>query len=116
MSLVLYKCCTVYFAVMLSCCTLYTLISYTIMCARCFVVDSSFVPPLIYAVFGSSKYVAIGTLAASSMLISSTLEEKASPIDNPDLYLGLVFTATLISGLLQLALGLLRWRHQLLKT
>ncbi|WOG99950.1 hypothetical protein DCAR_0519306 [Daucus carota subsp. sativus] len=69
---------------------------------------SSFVPPLIYAVFGSSKYVAIGTLAASSLLISSTLEEKVSPTENPDLYLGLVFTATLISGLLQLALGLLR--------
>lgn len=69
---------------------------------------SSFVPPLIYAVFGSSKYVAVGTLAASSMLISSTIEEKVSPTNNPDLYLGLVFTATLISGLLQLALGLLR--------
>lgn len=69
---------------------------------------SSFVPPLIYAVFGSSKHIAIGTLAASSLLIGSSIEGKASPVDDPELYLGLVFTATLISGLLQLALGLLR--------
>ncbi|KAL3629682.1 putative sulfate transporter 3.5 [Castilleja foliolosa] len=69
---------------------------------------SSFVPPLVYAVFGSSKHLAVGTVAACSLLIAETIGEKASPIDNTELYVSLVFTATLFSGLLQTLLGLLR--------
>ncbi|XP_052199011.1 probable sulfate transporter 3.5 isoform X2 [Diospyros lotus] len=69
---------------------------------------SSFVPPLVYAVFGSSKHVAVGTVAACSLLISSTIGDKVSPNDNPDLYLRLVFTATFFAGLLQTAMGFLR--------
>ncbi|KAL7239849.1 hypothetical protein ACSBR2_005671 [Camellia fascicularis] len=69
---------------------------------------SSFVPPLVYAIFGSSKHLAVGTVAACSLLIGSIIGEKVSPIDNPKLYLDLVFTATFITGLLQTALGFLR--------
>ncbi|GFP84505.1 probable sulfate transporter 3.5 [Phtheirospermum japonicum] len=69
---------------------------------------SSFVPPLVYAVFGSSKHLAVGTVAACSLLIAETIGEKASPIDNQELYVSLVFTATLFSGLLQTLLGVLR--------
>ncbi|XP_031124440.1 probable sulfate transporter 3.5 isoform X2 [Ipomoea triloba] len=69
---------------------------------------SSFVPPLIYAVFGSSKHLAVGTVAASSLLIAATIEEVVKPQDNLELYVSLVFTATLVSGLVQTIMGLLR--------
>ncbi|XP_030954400.1 probable sulfate transporter 3.5 isoform X3 [Quercus lobata] len=69
---------------------------------------SSFVPPLLYAVFGSSKHLAVGTVAAASLLLSSTLDDVVSSKDNPALYLQLVFTATFITGVFQTALGFLR--------
>ncbi|XAR66978.1 hypothetical protein NMG60_11013380 [Bertholletia excelsa] len=69
---------------------------------------SSFIPPLVYAVFGSSKHLAVGTVAACSLLIGSTIGEKVSAADEPDLYLDLVFTATFITGLFQTAMGFLR--------
>ncbi|KAI8571002.1 hypothetical protein RHMOL_Rhmol01G0082700 [Rhododendron molle] len=69
---------------------------------------SSFVPPLVYAVFGSSKHLAVGTVAACSLLISSIIGEKVSPVDEPELYLHLVFTATFFTGILQAAMGFLR--------
>ncbi|XP_059638110.1 probable sulfate transporter 3.5 [Cornus florida] len=69
---------------------------------------SSFVPPLVYAVFGSSKHLAVGTIAACSLLIASIIGEQVSATDNPTLYLSLVFTATFFTGIIQTALGLLR--------
>lgn len=69
---------------------------------------SSFVPPLIYAVFGSSKHLAVGTVAASSLLIAADIGDKVSPDTNLELYVSLVFTATLFSGFLQTALGIFR--------
>ena len=70
--------------------------------------DSSFVPPLVYAVLGSSKQLAVGTVAAASLLIASSIGKVASPRDDPILYLHLVFTATLITGIFQTILGILR--------
>ncbi|XP_047952028.1 probable sulfate transporter 3.5 [Salvia hispanica] len=67
---------------------------------------SSFVPPLLYAVFGNSKHLAVGTVAACSLLIAENIEKKADP--STDLYVSLVFTATLFAGLFQTILGLLR--------
>ncbi|KAF3441935.1 hypothetical protein FNV43_RR15851 [Rhamnella rubrinervis] len=69
---------------------------------------SSFVPPLIYAIFGDSKHLAVGTVAACSLLLSSTIGEVVSPNENPALYLHLIFTATFITGIFQTALGFLR--------
>ncbi|KAK9697735.1 hypothetical protein RND81_08G057600 [Saponaria officinalis] len=69
---------------------------------------SSFVPPFIYAIFGSSKNLAVGTVATCSLIIGQTIGEKVSPTDNLKLYLQLVFTATFITGVLQTALGVLR--------
>ncbi|GMI92753.1 sulfate transporter 3;5 [Hibiscus trionum] len=69
---------------------------------------SSFVPPFVYAVFGSSKHLAVGTVAACSLLLSETIGEKASPKDNPTLYLHLIFTSTFFTGIFQTALGFLR--------
>ncbi|EEF47039.1 probable sulfate transporter 3.5 [Ricinus communis] len=69
---------------------------------------SSFVPPLIYSVFGNSKHIAIGTVAACSLLISDTIGQKVSFQDEPELYLHLVFTVTFFTGIFQSLLGLLR--------
>ncbi|KAF5459075.1 hypothetical protein F2P56_023063 [Juglans regia] len=69
---------------------------------------SSFVPPLIYAVFGNSKHLAVGTVAACSLFLQSTISDVVSPNDDPALYLRLIFTSTFITGIFQTALGFLR--------
>ncbi|XP_075113394.1 sulfate transporter 3.1 isoform X2 [Nicotiana tabacum] len=69
---------------------------------------SSFVPPMVYAMLGSSKHLAIGNVAVPSLLISAMLGRVVNPHDNPKLYLQLVFTATFFAGVFQASLGLLR--------
>lgn len=69
---------------------------------------SSFVPPLIYSVFGDSKHLAVGTVAACSLLIAETIGKVAPPESDPALYLHLVFTATFVTGIFQTLLGFLR--------
>lgn len=70
--------------------------------------DSSFVPPLVYAMLGSSRDLAVGTVAVASLLISSLLGKEVNPNENPKLYLQLAFTATFFAGLFQASLGFLR--------
>ncbi|CAA2942090.1 sulfate transporter -like [Olea europaea subsp. europaea] len=69
---------------------------------------SSFVPPLIYAVFGSSKDLAVGTVAVGSLLTASMLGNVVNANENPKLYLHLAFTATFFTGLFEAALGIFR--------
>ncbi|XP_074564277.1 sulfate transporter 3.1-like [Curcuma longa] len=69
---------------------------------------SSFVPPLVYAMMGSSRDLAVGTVAVASLLISSMLGKEISPVQDPALYLHVAFTATFFAGLFQASLGLLR--------
>ncbi|KAK9947725.1 hypothetical protein M0R45_003337 [Rubus argutus] len=69
---------------------------------------SSFVPPLIYAVLGDSKYIAVGNVAACSLLIGQQIGEVVSPTNDPTLFLHLVFTATFVTGIMQLLMGVLR--------
>ncbi|XP_040860971.1 probable sulfate transporter 3.5 [Glycine max] len=69
---------------------------------------SSFVPPLIYAVFGSSRHMAVGTIAGASLLIAQTIQTVADPVEDPTLYLHLIFTTTFITGVFQACLGLFR--------
>ncbi|XWS31530.1 hypothetical protein CRYUN_Cryun23aG0084500 [Craigia yunnanensis] len=69
---------------------------------------SSFIPPLVYAMMGSSRDLAVGTVAVASLLIASMLEQEVNATENPTLYLHLAFTATFFAGLLQASLGLLR--------
>ncbi|GFZ08807.1 sulfate transporter 3;1 [Actinidia rufa] len=69
---------------------------------------SSFVPPLIYAMLGSSRDLAIGTVAVPSLLISSMLGEVVNPHQNTKLYVQLVVTATFFAGVFQASLGFLR--------
>ncbi|KAM0944078.1 putative SLC26A/SulP transporter, STAS domain, sulfate anion transporter, STAS domain superfamily [Dioscorea sansibarensis] len=69
---------------------------------------SSFVPPLVYAILGSSKDLAVGTVAVPSLLIASMLGKEVPVTQNPGLYLHLAFTATFFAGAFQASLGLLR--------
>ncbi|KAE8793931.1 putative sulfate transporter 3.5 [Hordeum vulgare] len=69
---------------------------------------SSFVPPLLYAVFGSSNNLAVGTVAAASLLLASIIEGEVSPEDNPELYLQLFYTSAFFTGVFQTALGVFR--------
>ncbi|XP_047335256.1 sulfate transporter 3.1-like [Impatiens glandulifera] len=69
---------------------------------------SSFVPPLIYAMMGSSRDLAVGTVAVASLLTASMLGGAVNASENPKLYLHLAFTATFFAGLLQAGLGILR--------
>ncbi|KAK6117198.1 hypothetical protein DH2020_049077 [Rehmannia glutinosa] len=69
---------------------------------------SSFVPPLIYAMLGSSKDLAVGTVAVPSLLITSMLGKEVNPHQNTKLYVQLVLATTFFAGVFQAALGLLR--------
>jgi len=66
------------------------------------------VPPLVYAVFGSSRHMAVGTIAAASLLIASIVSTVADPTTEPTLYLHLIFTTTFITGVFQACLGFFR--------
>ncbi|EHA8589027.1 putative sulfate transporter 3.3 [Cocos nucifera] len=69
---------------------------------------SSFVPPLIYSILGSSKDLAVGPVSIASLVMGSMLREEVSPEKEPILYLQLAFTATFFAGVFQASLGLLR--------
>ncbi|OEL14807.1 Sulfate transporter 3.1 [Dichanthelium oligosanthes] len=69
---------------------------------------SSFVPALVYTVLGSSRDLAVGTMAVGSLLFASMLGAVASPTKDPVMYASLAFTATFFAGAFQAALGVLR--------
>ncbi|XP_008793448.1 probable sulfate transporter 3.4 [Phoenix dactylifera] len=69
---------------------------------------SSFVPPLIYSLLGSSRDLAVGPVSIASLVMGSMLREEVSPEKEPILYLQLAFTATFFAGVFQASLGLLR--------
>lgn len=66
-------------------------------------------PPLVYAVLGSSRDLAVGPVSIASLVMGSMLREVVSPDKEPILYLQLAFTATLFAGAFQASLGLLRY-------
>ncbi|KAL4282042.1 hypothetical protein GQ457_03G041780 [Hibiscus cannabinus] len=69
---------------------------------------SSFVPPLIYSVLGSSRHLAVGPVSIASLVMGTMLSGSVSPTDDPILYLQLAFTATFFAGVFHASLGLLR--------
>ncbi|KAL0384494.1 UNVERIFIED_CONTAM: Sulfate transporter 1.3 [Sesamum radiatum] len=68
---------------------------------------SSFIPPLIYAIMGSSRDIAIGPVAVVSLLLGSMLQEEIDP-KNKHEYQRLAFTATFFAGVTQFVLGFFR--------
>ncbi|KAK1288042.1 putative sulfate transporter 3.3 [Acorus calamus] len=69
---------------------------------------SSFVPPLIYALLGSSRDLAVGPVSIASLIMGSMLRQEVSPTKEPGLFLQLAFTSTFFAGLVQASLGILR--------
>ncbi|WCJ31836.1 Sulfate transporter 1.1 [Euphorbia peplus] len=69
---------------------------------------TSVIPPLIYAVMGTSREIAIGPVAVISLLLSSMLQKIQDPEANPIAYRNLVLTTTFLAGMFQTAFGLLR--------
>lgn len=69
---------------------------------------SSFVPPLVYAVLGSSRDLAVGPVSIASLVLGSMLIQEVSPNKDPLLFLQLAFTSTLFAGIFQASLGFLR--------
>ncbi|PKI40636.1 hypothetical protein CRG98_038985 [Punica granatum] len=69
---------------------------------------TSVVPPLIYAVMGTSKEIAIGPVAVVSMLTSSMLQKIVDPAADPTAYRKLVLTTTFFAGVFQAVFGLFR--------
>ncbi|CAN1224663.1 Sulfate transporter 2.1 [Linum grandiflorum] len=69
---------------------------------------TSVVPPLIYAVMGTSREIAIGPVAVVSLLLSSMIQKLEDPVSNPVGFRNIALTATLFAGVFQSAFGLLR--------
>eukprot|EP00268_Persea_americana_P019066 TRINITY_DN19760_c0_g1_i7.p1 TRINITY_DN19760_c0_g1~~TRINITY_DN19760_c0_g1_i7.p1 ORF type:complete len:345 (-),score=41.40 TRINITY_DN19760_c0_g1_i7:25-1059(-) len=69
---------------------------------------SSFVPPLLYAILGSSRHLAVGPVSIASLVMGSMLREMVSPVQEPILFLQLAFTATFFAGVFQASLAILR--------
>lgn len=63
-------------------------------------------PLIVYAIFGSSRQLAVGPVAMISLLVFAGVSRLAEPASEQ--YLGLVFLLALIVGILQFAMGLLR--------
>lgn len=71
--------------------------------------DTSVVPPLIYAVMGTSREIAIGPVAVVSLLLSSMVQKVQDPLANPIAYRTFVLTATFFAGIFQASFGLFRF-------
>ncbi|KAH1216062.1 Low affinity sulfate transporter 3 [Glycine max] len=69
---------------------------------------TSVVPPLIYAMMGSSREIAIGPVAVVSILLASLVPKVEDPVANPNAYRNLVFTVTFFTGIFQTAFGVFR--------
>lgn len=91
----------------------FSLSSYVSMCF--FLKDTSVVPPLIYAVMGTSREIAIGPVAVVSLLLSSMIQNVVDPAADPAAYRSLVFTVTFLAGVFQVSFGLFR-SAQFIKT
>ncbi|KAK3148108.1 hypothetical protein QOZ80_3BG0290810 [Eleusine coracana subsp. coracana] len=69
---------------------------------------TSVVPPLIYAVMGTSREIAIGPVAVVSLLLSSMIQNVVDPATDPVAYRSIVFTVTFLAGVFQVSFGLFR--------
>ncbi|PIM97616.1 hypothetical protein CDL12_29913 [Handroanthus impetiginosus] len=69
---------------------------------------TSVVPPLVYAVMGSSREIAIGPVAVVSLLLSAMISKVVDPSADPATYLRTVFTVTFFTGSFQALFGLFR--------
>lgn len=64
------------------------------------------IPPVFYALFGTSPHLSVGPVAITSILVLSGISRLAE-VGSPE-YISLVITTGLIIGVLQVAMGLLK--------
>ncbi|EFJ09164.1 hypothetical protein SELMODRAFT_184750 [Selaginella moellendorffii] len=70
---------------------------------------SCFLPPMVYAIFGSSRDLAVGPAAVISIVLGTLIREDLGPeVTDPRAHLSLAFTSTFFAGLFQFSLGFLR--------
>lgn len=69
--------------------------------------DSGFVPIFVYAIFGSSRQLAIGPVTLVSLLVSNVLGNIVDPSDA--LYTELAILLAFMVGVLECIMGLLRY-------
>ncbi|KAG1337930.1 Sulfate transporter 4.1, chloroplastic [Cocos nucifera] len=74
----------------------------------CKCLDSGFVPIFIYALFGSSRQLAIGPVALVSLLVSNVLSQIVEPSN--ELYTELAILLALMVGILECLMGLLSFK------
>ncbi|XP_059317647.1 probable sulfate transporter 4.2 isoform X2 [Lycium ferocissimum] len=67
---------------------------------------SGFIPIFVYTIFGSSRQLAIGPVALTSLLVSNVLSSIVEPSD--ELYTELAILLALMVGILECTMGLLR--------
>jgi len=67
---------------------------------------ASIAPPFLYAIFGSSRTMAVGPVAVASLMVASALAALAAP-GSAD-YVALALVLSLMVGVILLVLGLLR--------
>jgi len=67
---------------------------------------ASIAPPLVYALFGSSRTLAVGPVAVASLLVAASLGDIAAP-GSPEYYAAALLLA-LMTGLILLILGVAR--------
>jgi len=70
--------------------------------------SSSFVPPLIYPLMGSSRDIAMGPVAVVPLMLGTLMQNEIDPKKHPLEYRRLAFTATFFAGITQAALGFFR--------
>nr|GMC60841.1 low affinity sulfate transporter 3 [Ipomoea batatas] len=76
---------------------------------------TSVVPPLIYAVMGSSRELAVGPVAVVSLLVSAMVSKIVDPAKDPIGYRNIVFTVTFFAGTFQAVFGLFRYSFYLFR-
>ena len=68
---------------------------------------ASLVPLVVYALFGSSRQLAVGPVAMVSLLVAAAVAPMAE--GQPEVYVGLALLLSLMVGVLQFGLGLARF-------
>ncbi len=67
---------------------------------------TALVTPVIAALFGSSYHLISGPTTAMSIVVYATISKYVNPLEDMDAYVGLTLVLTLMTGLIQLAMGL----------
>lgn len=79
---------------------------FVIIVVRCYKADSGFVPLFVYAIFGSSRQLAVGPVALVSLLVSNVLSGIVDSSD--ELYTELAILLAFMVGVMECLLGLFR--------